>query len=350
MKLYPIIKALLFRLNPELAHQLTLNLIRLVGDLQPLNALIRKVYLAPANPIEVFGLQFSNPIGLAAGYDKDGLSWRGLAGLGFGHIEVGTVTPKPQPGNPRPRLFRLPEEGALINRMGFPGKGADFVIRQISKPRPKNLVLGVNISKNKDTPLEDAAADYLHLLRLFHNRADYLAVNVSSPNTVGLRQLQERQELDQLLKLLAVEREKIRQITFHKVPILVKLAPDLTDMQLDDALEVILLNHMEGVIATNTTLSREGLTSPLAKEQGGLSGRPLQNRSLAMVKKIQERTNGKLPVIGVGGVSDATGVQKMMDAGAVLVQIYTGLVYEGPGLVKQILQELPSTPLTGINQ
>ncbi len=347
MNFYPIFKTLLFKLNPELAHQLTLGMIRVAGELQPLNRLLRRMYGAPQFPVEAFGLTFGNPIGLAAGYDKDGLGWKGLACLGFGHIEIGTVTPKPQYGNPKPRLFRLPEDRVLINRMGFPGKGADFVLRQISSPRPKDLVLGVNIGKNKDTSLEDAPADYLYLLRMFYNQADYLTVNVSSPNTAGLRQLQERQELDQLLKQLSTERGRLRQSTSRQVPILVKLAPDLSDAQLDAALEVILANYMDGVIATNTTILRQGLTSPLATQQGGLSGRPLLDLSLAMLKKIQERTAGKLPVIGVGGISNITGVQKMMDAGAVLVQIYTGLIYEGPGLVKQILQEMRSAPTTG---
>jgi dihydroorotate dehydrogenase len=201
-------------------------------------------------------------------------------------------------------------------------------------------VLGVNIGKNRDTPLEAAVQDYITLLRLFANHADYLSINVSSPNTVGLRQLQERQALDQLLRQLYAERERLSQSTSHKVPILVKLSPDLSDPQLDDALDVILANHMDGVIATNTTISRDGVSSPHTREEGGLSGRPLQRLSLAMVAKIQKHTNGRLPVIGVGGISDAAGVQKMMDAGAVLIQIYTGLIYEGPGLVKTILREL----------
>ena len=269
------------------------------------------------------------------------MGWRGLACLGFGHIEIGTVTPKPQFGNPQPRLFRLPEEQALINRMGFPGKGAEFALQQISRPRPKHLVLGVNIGKNKDTPLETAVQDYIYLLRLFSKHADYLAINVSSPNTVGLRQLQERQALEQLLQQIYLENESLAKNGSPKVPILVKLAPDLTDAQLNDALDAILSAHMDGVIATNTTISRDGVRSVFASEAGGLSGKPLFERSLAMVSKIHMITGGKLPVIGVGGISDATGVQKMLDAGATLVQVYTGLIYQGPGLVKTILSELP---------
>ncbi len=341
MNIYPLFRYLLFRLNPELAHRFTLSLMQLVGGVAPLNAMIRRLYAAPAQPVDAFGLHFNNPIGLAAGYDKDGLGWRGLACLGFGHIEVGTVTPQPQPGNPRPRLFRLPYERALINRMGFPGKGAEFVAQQISGPRPPGLVLGVNIGKNKDTPLKSAVDDYLRLLRQYRDKADYLAVNVSSPNTVGLRQLQARQELDRLLKDLDAERAK----GAAKPPILVKLAPDLSDTQLDDALEVIQANHMDGVIATNTTLSRQGVTSSLSREQGGLSGKPLFGMSLRIVQKIFERTEGKLPIIGVGGIDNATGVQKMLDAGAVLVQIYTGLIYAGPGLVQRVLRDLPQSAI-----
>ncbi len=340
MKIYPLIRELLFQLNPEKAHQLTLSAVRLAGELQPIRAILQRIYTAPAKLVQAFGLSFINPIGLAAGYDKDGLGWRGLATLGFGHIEVGTVTPKPQTGNPPPRLFRIPQESALINRMGFPGKGAEFVLRQISRPRPRNLVLGVNIGKNKDTPLESAVDDYISLLRMFADKADYLTINVSSPNTVGLRQLQGRQALDNLLGQIYSERDRLSRLIPNKIPILVKLSPDLTDPQLDDALEVIVGNHMDGVIATNTTISRNGLNSSLAREEGGLSGMPLFERSLAMVQKIYGLTGGKLPVIGVGGISNATGIQRMMDAGAILVQIYTGLLYEGPGIVKEILLAL----------
>jgi dihydroorotate dehydrogenase len=312
----------------------------LAGDIHPLYTLLRWMYAAPAMRVQAFGLDFSNPIGLAAGYDKDGLGWRGLASLGFGHIEVGTVTLKPQNGNPKPRLFRFHEVQGLINRMGFPGRGAEFVLKQISKPRPKNLVLGVNIGKNKDTPLESAAEDYIALLKLFIGQADYLTINISSPNTPGLRQLQERQAMDRLLQQLEAERKGLLDDSSRRLPILVKLSPDLSDEQLDAALEIIQINHVDGVIATNTTISRDGIISPIAAERGGLSGEPLFKQSLAMVGKIFKRTGGNLPIIGVGGISDATGVQKMMDAGATLVQIYTGLVYEGPGLVQSLLYNL----------
>lgn len=340
MTIYPLFRALLFKLDPERAHHLTLNLIRLAGDIKPVSWLLQRLFIVPEQPVQAFGLNFSNPIGLAAGYDKDGLGWRGLACMGFGHIEVGTVTPKPQPGNPMPRVFRLVSDKALINRMGFPGLGEEFVKKEIIKTRPNNLVLGVNIGKNKDTPLESAEQDYLQLLRSFAAHADYLTINISSPNTVGLRRLQEKQALDHLLSQINIERERLASEIINRLPILVKLAPDLTETELDDALEVILANNMDGVIATNTTLSRDGLKSHMASENGGLSGMPLFSQSLEMVGKIYQRTGGKLSVIGVGGIFNTTGVQKMLDAGAVLVQLYTGLIYEGPGLVKRILQEL----------
>ncbi len=340
MKIYPFFRSLLFNLEAEQAHQLTLQLIQLAGVFPPFSAALRSIYRSANHPIQAFGLTFNNPIGLAAGYDKDGLAWRGMSCLGFGHIEVGTVTPKPQPGNPPPRLFRLPEEQALINRMGFPGRGADFVMKNISRPRPNNLVLGVNFGKNKDTALETAAQDYLTLLELFAPQVDYLSINVSSPNTEGLRQLQEHQSLDLLLRLLKEKRDRIAVSLGRHVPLLVKLAPDLSDKQLGDALDAILTNAMDGIIATNTTISREGISSRLAKEQGGLSGLPLFKRSLEVVAKIHQWTGGRVGIIGVGGLNSADSVQRMLDAGAVLVQIYTGLVYQGPAMVKRILNEL----------
>jgi dihydroorotate dehydrogenase len=298
--------------------------------------LLRLKYRAEDKPVEAFGLHFANEVGLAAGYDKDGLGWRGLETLGFGHIEVGTVTLLPQKGNPRPRLFRLADEQGLINRMGFPGRGAEFLRRRLQKRKRSGLILGVNIGKNKDTPLERASQDYLELMRLFTPLADYLAVNVSSPNTVGLRRLQGRQELDSLLRDLYKESLSQDLNLGKHVPILVKLAPDLTS----DALEVITSNGMDGVIATNTTVSREGLRTPLAQEAGGLSGKPLQAKSLEMVRAINRRTQGKLPVIGVGGIDSPDSARAMLEAGASLVQVYTGLIYQGPGLVRQIVKGL----------
>jgi len=346
VSLYSLFRPLLFRLDPEQAHHLTLNLIRLAGMLPPVAAALRRIYRAPESPVQAFGLRFTNPVGLAAGYDKDGLGWRGLAALGFGHIEIGTVTPLPQPGNPRPRVFRLPPAQGVINRMGFPGQGAAFVAAQLHGKRPSGLVLGVNLGKNKATPNEEAACDYIRLIQVFAPLADYLAINISSPNTVGLRELQGKAALTALLEEVASERKM--QASLHKkaIPILVKLAPDLSDAELDDALEAILNAGMDGVIATNTTVSREplaafpGVDSQTAAESGGLSGAPLEAMSTAMVKKIVQRTGGKLPVIGVGGITDAASAQRKLDAGATLVQVYTGLVYAGPGLVQQIMRGL----------
>ncbi len=338
--MYSFLRPLIFKLDPEAAHGLSLMLARLSGRLAPIRSLIRAVYSAPAMPVHAMGLTFENPIGLAAGYDKDGLAWRGLACLGFGHIEVGTVTPQPQPGNPRPRLFRAPEEEALINRLGFPGKGAPFVAARLAGPRPPGLILGVNLGKNKDTPLERAVDDYVDLLRMFSSLADYLAINVSSPNTVGLRQLQARQALTVLLGTLADERRSLERGLNWKIPLLVKLSPDLEDYELEDALQVIITTGMDGVIAGNSTLSREGLRSGISEESGGMSGVPLRQRSTRMVRQICSLAEGKISLIAAGGVMSAADVKEKLGAGASLVQIYTGLVYRGPGLVREMLSEL----------
>jgi dihydroorotate dehydrogenase len=338
--MYHFLRPLIFRLDPEQAHALTIQLLRLAGRAPGVTALLESRFRAPSRPVEAFGLNFKNPVGLAAGYDKDGLGWRGLAALGFGHIEVGTVTPEAQPGNPRPRLFRLPEEDALINRMGFPGRGAAFVARQLRGPRPPGLVLGVNLGKNQSTPLDNAAADYLHLMRVFAPMADYLVVNVSSPNTVGLRRLQVREALHALLAQLKEEQRALEAKNSDRLPVLVKIAPDLSEKELEDALEVMLEVEMAGVIAANTTVGRDGLTSPRANEEGGLSGEPLRRRSTQMVEHIHCFTGGRLPVIAVGGVMGAADAREKLAAGASLVQVYTGLIYRGPGLVKEILASL----------
>jgi dihydroorotate dehydrogenase len=300
------------------------------------------MFAVPAMPVQAFNLTFSNPVGLAAGFDKDGLGWRGLACLGFGHIEVGTVTPRPQPGNLRPRIFRIPEQRAIINRMGFPGRGAAFVSRQLNGPRPPRLVLGVNLGKNKDTPLIEAAQDYVSLVKTFAPLVDYLAINVSSPNTVGLRRLQARKALEELLSAVDVQRKLMAAQGGKKhVPVLVKLAPDLTDAELEDALDAIIRTSMDGVIATNTTLSREGLDhSRFSHTEGGLSGAPLRQCSTEMVRNINRYTQGKLPIIGVGGIICPQDAREKMEAGANLIQVYTGLVYTGPALVKNIVRGL----------
>ncbi len=341
MSFYELFRPFLFKLEPEQAHSLTLGLLRLAGRMPPAQRMLAGWYAADEKPVHAFGLTFRNPVGLAAGYDKDASGWRGLACLGFGHVEVGTVTPRPQEGNPRPRLFRLEADQALINRMGFPGRGGRFVARRLARSRPPGLVLGVNIGKNKDTALEDAVQDYLLLLRQLGPLADYMTINVSSPNTAGLRRLQERQALEELLGALVEERARLlAQNPGMHLPLLVKLAPDLDLAGLDEALAAILAVGMDGVIATNTTLGRDGLRSPHAAETGGLSGAPLFMKSLGMVRQIWLRTEGRLPIIGVGGVHSATTAQAMLDAGASLVQVYTGLVYTGPELVKRIITGL----------
>jgi dihydroorotate dehydrogenase len=339
--MYPYFRSLLFRLDPETAHQLTLQLLRFAGDFSLSNWFLRQIYQVPSKPVQAFGLTFKNPVGLAAGYDKDAVAVKGLSALGFGHVEVGTVTPKPQPGNPKPRVFRLPEDEAVINRMGFPGKGADFVVDRLKRSNVQtvkraNTVLGLNVGKNKDTPIEDAANDYIELMRRFLHYADYLAINISSPNTVGLRRLQGRDMLEGLLG--SIEQE--RQTSKVKWPVLVKIAPDLSDGELDDAIGVILDKGMDGVIATNTTLARGGLVSKHQGESGGLSGSPLRVRSEAVLSRVVKSVNGRVPVVSAGGIMNPEDAKKRLALGASLVQVYTGLIYRGPGLVKEIVEAL----------
>jgi dihydroorotate dehydrogenase len=310
--------------------------------LRPVRRALRRQYAFqdPALEVEAFGLRFANPIGLAAGSDKNGVALHGLACLGFGHLELGTVTPAAQPGNPRPRLFRLPEDQALINRLGFPNAGATALQSRLRRGRPPGVVLGINIGKGADTPLERAAEDYVALLEIFYDLTDYLAVNVSSPNTAGLRSLQARQHLEGLLVALGEARAARVRRTGRRLPILVKLAPDLTEAELEEAVGAILEAEMDGIIATNTTLDRDGLRSRNRSETGGLSGRPLRERSTQVIHRIHALTQGNLPIVGVGGVFEARDVREKLEAGATLVQIYTGLVYRGPGIVCEILRGL----------
>jgi dihydroorotate dehydrogenase len=336
--MYPLFRPFLFKLAPETAHHLTLQLVRMAGIVPPARWFLQALFTPPEKPVQAFGLTFKNPVGLAAGYDKDGVAIQGLSALGFGHLELGTVTPRPQPGNPKPRIFRLVEDEAVINRMGFPGLGMKYVEGQMSKVgrRPLPTVIGLNLGKNKDTPLEQAAEDYVTLIRIFAPLADYLAINISSPNTVGLRRLQGREMLEHLLGEIAGEHQRSQV----KCPVLVKIAPDLSDEELDDAIGAILDNGMDGVIATNTTLAREGLKSTFRAETGGLSGRPLTGLSDAVLEKVVARVNGRVPVIGVGGITCPADAQRKLDLGATLVQVYTGMIYAGPGLVKQIVKEI----------
>lgn len=337
--MYKTFRPLIYLLTPEQAHHTTIYMLSLAGWFPPATALVRAMYRARKQGPEVdcMGLRFPNPVGMAAGYDKDGLGWRGLAALGFGHIEVGTVTPKAQPGNPKPRVFRLVEDEAVINRMGFPNNGADFLAKKIARGRGNGFVMGVNIGKNKVTPNEKALDDYLILIRKFFPLADYLAINVSSPNTPGLRELQSRKALTDLLGPLSAEVTAACEATGRNVPLVVKLAPDLTDEELDDALDVVSNTGIDGVIISNTTVKRPKLHSHMANEIGGLSGKPLKSLNTEMIRKVVARTGGNLPVIASGGIITPQDAQEKIDAGASLVQVYTGLIYTGPELVKDIL-------------
>jgi dihydroorotate dehydrogenase len=340
-----LIKPLLFRLDPETAHNLTF---RILGSGLPwLGATIDSAYAGPKAGLEthVFGLKFSNPLGLAAGLDKNARLISHWHHFGFGFVEVGTITPRPQAGNPRPRLFRLPDDHALINRMGFNNDGLEVIARRLEK-RPAGLVIGANIGKNKDTPNEAAAADYLTCLRGLHGLVDYFTVNVSSPNTPGLRALQERDALHGLLSTL----QDWNQGQAQPRPLLLKLAPDLTYAQLDDALAVAQSTHLAGLVATNTTIERPGhLRTPPAEVArigaGGLSGEPLRERSTEVVRYL---AGHGLPVIGVGGILNGAHAVEKIQAGASLVQVYTGFIYRGPSLATDIQGALCASGWIGV--
>ncbi len=362
--MYNSIRSYLFRLDPEHAHALTLHALRITGNFAPSRWIMEQLFKSPPKPVEAFGLTFRNPVGIAAGYDKDGVAIRGLAALGFGHVEIGTVTPRPQPGNPSPRVFRLVEDEAVINRMGFPSKGSEFMqlklnpslrsglFERIYGIQPRNqkrfinsihrggAMLGINLGKNKDTSNEEAVFDYVSLVDVFSKYADYLTINISSPNTAGLRELQGRAALENLLSHLHQQRLVSQKLHEKNLPILVKLAPDLSEAELDDAIEAILRTKMDGVIVTNTTLAREGLRSTLRGETGGLSGSPLKGRSEAVLHQTVKRVNGEIPIVSAGGIMTPQDAKRRLDMGAALVQVYTGLIYRGPGLVKEILRHI----------
>lgn len=348
---------LLSRTDPERIHERTLRWLETAQRLAPGRALLRALAgRIPARAVEVLGLRFPNLLGVAAGFDKDARVVRGLAALGFGHVEVGTLTPRAQTGNPRPRLFRLPRDGALINRLGFPNGGVEAAVPRLKAltaqgPEERGFLLGVSLGKQGETPLEDAVEDYRLGMRAVYPCCDYLAINVSSPNTPGLRDLQGDRYLHHLLRELQQEGRKLAK--GHGLerprPLWVKIAPDLTGAELETILEAVEASETPGLIATNTTISRAGLTGdPKDHETGGLSGRPLEPRATEVVARVHERTRGKLPVIGVGGVEDTATALAKLDAGASLLQLYTSLVYRGPGVAGRILRGVetlkPRTP------
>lgn len=335
--MYKLARSILFSLDAELAHNLTLQAWRGLHQL----GLDRAVTgFSVQRPRSHFGLRFDNAIGLAAGMDKNGDYIDALSGMGFGFIEIGTVTPRPQPGNPRPRLFRLPRARAVINRMGFNNKGVDYVVRQLQQRRYEGTI-GVNIGKNRDTALENAVDDYRLCMEALYPHADYLAVNISSPNTPGLRTLQTATTLAALLEQLLETRSKLQQQHQRQVPLLIKLAPDLNPEALAQTAETLLAYPVDGVIATNTTVERRGVTYlPHAQEQGGLSGAPLRDKSTRFIRELAQLLDNQRPIIAVGGIMNAADAQEKIDAGAVLVQVYTGLVYQGPALVSDIAQAL----------
>lgn len=330
------------RMDAETVHDRTLSALQLAQNLRVGRRLLQAIAgELPTQSVKVFGLTFPNVLGLAAGFDKDVRVARGLGLLGFGHVEVGTLTPKPQEGNPRPRIFRLPEDMAIINRMGFPNGGMITAVSRLhtlSQQKGETLI-GVSLGKQKSTSLEDASLDYMQVMRAVYKFADYLAVNISSPNTPGLRELQGGNYLGHLLHTLRVENEVLaKRHGIQKRPLLVKIAPDITWQELDVILTAVTGTGMDGLIATNTTLSRQGLRSTHQQETGGLSGRPLRDMSNAVIRYIVQHTNGSLPVIGVGGIQTAVDAKAKLDAGAALVQLYTGLIYEGPGIAGRILR------------
>ncbi|MDR2875523.1 MAG: quinone-dependent dihydroorotate dehydrogenase [Methylobacillus sp.] len=331
--MYGLIRPLLFALDAERAHHFTLNALQAAHDLGLL-ALLPKPRQCQTRA--VFGLDFPNPVGLAAGLDKNGVHIDALAALGFGFIEVGTVTPRPQPGNPRPRLFRIPQANAIVNRFGFNNDGVDALVENVKNARYDGI-LGINIGKNFDTPNERAADDYLICLRKVHEHASYVTVNISSPNTKNLRQLQEKDALEHLLAALKTEQEKLTQQHGRYVPVLLKIAPDLTPEQVTEIADLLRKHRFDGVIATNTTLSREQVEGlPNATETGGLSGAPVREKSTEIIRHLHTALQGEIPIIGVGGILNGADAQEKINAGASLVQLYSGLIYRGTALVREV--------------
>ena len=339
MNPYTLLRPAMFALDAETAHHLTLNGLNAANKL----GLMSLAASRPADdPRTAMGLTFPNPVGLAAGLDKNGEAIDALAALGFGFVEIGTVTPLPQPGNPKPRLFRIPEAQGIINRMGFNNEGVDALIANVKRAKFKG-VLGINIGKNAVTPIEKAADDYLIGLRKVYAHASYVAVNISSPNTKNLRQLQGGDELDALLAQLKAEQEKLAQQHGRYVPLAVKIAPDLDTDQIKNIAALLMRHRIDGVIATNTTLSRDGVENlKHGNETGGLSGAPVRDKSTAVIRQLAAELQGALPIIGVGGILCGTDAAEKMQAGAMLVQVYSGLIYRGPALVGECADAIRS--------
>ena len=331
--MYSLLRNLLFILRPEMAHKVSLRSLAL-AERSGLGRLILKQ--PPENPVECMGLRFPNRVGLAAGFDKNGAYIDALALLGFGFIEIGTVTPRKQPGNPKPRLFRIPDQQALINRMGFNNEGVDNLVTNVSRSHYSGI-LGINIGKNMDTPIENALDDYLICLDRVYSVADYIAINISSPNTQDLRSLQHGQKLDSLLDGICRRAEILSKTWMKKVPLAVKISPDLDSMAIEYLAKSLLNHPVSAVIATNTTLDHSSIkNSRLAKENGGLSGTPLKEKAQATLIRLNEMLQGSLPIIAAGGIASGSDAKTRINAGATLVQVYTGLIYKGPCLINQI--------------
>lgn len=334
---YPFVRQALFQLDAERAHNLTFQQLRRISG-TPLEKLIRQNL--PSKPVSCMGLTFKNPLGLAAGLDKNGECIDALGALGFGSIEIGTVTPRPQPGNDKPRIFRLPEAEALINRMGFNNHGVDNLVENVKKAHYDGI-LGINIGKNKDTPVEQGEDDYLICMDKIYPYAGYIAINISSPNTPGLRSLQYGEALDSLLSSIKNKQQSLQAYHHKYVPVAVKIAPDLTEEELIQVADSLVRHNIDGVIATNTTLDRslvQGMTH--CNEAGGLSGRPVQLKSTEIIRRLSQELAGRLPIIGVGGIDSVIAAREKMAAGASLVQIYSGFIYKGPPLIKDIVTHL----------
>ena len=331
-----LLKPFFFLFDPEFVHHTVFKLIKLSNKIPGISNLIRSIYVIKDKKLErhLFGLTFPNPVGLAAGFDKDAKLYHELSNFGFGFIEIGTLTPKPQDGNPKKRMFRLTKDKGLINRLGFNNEGVESAINRLKKN--KGILIGGNIGKNKTTPNKNAVKDYVYCFNMLFDYVDYFVVNVSSPNTPNLRELQDRSNLEKLLSTLS----NLNQTKVQPKPILLKIAPDLNEKQLLDVIEIVTNLSIDGVIATNTTLSRENLKSFKKNETGGLSGVPLKDKSTDVIKFLHKKSKNAFPIIGVGGVHEPDDAIEKLDAGASLVQMYTGFIYEGPGIVKRINKAL----------